>query len=127
MKRLAAFLMLLISSTSLFGGTKKDVYPMPCGNVWHAVKDTVLNSGEYVTVFLDNSEMIASFAQGVGNSFHIDSAVLNAKGDSCEMQVQTNSVAFHDDAGNFKKRVDSSLAPLKSTAAAPAKHDRGAK
>jgi hypothetical protein len=41
----------------------------------------------------------------------INSTVLTANGDSCEMQVQTAfSVPFNNDAGDFKSRVDASLA-----------------
>jgi hypothetical protein len=48
---------------------------------------------------------------------------LNAQEDSCEMQVQTAfSGIGNNDAGDFKKRVDTSLSKLQaSTPAAPAK------
>jgi len=48
--------------------------------------------------------------------------VLNAKGDTCEMQVQTAySGLIHNDEGDFKKRVDESLA--KQQPAPPPKPD----
>jgi hypothetical protein len=49
--------------------------------------------------------------------------VLNAQGDNCELQTQTAfSGLAHDDAGDMKKRVDASLAKLKTApiAAPPA-------
>jgi hypothetical protein len=53
----------------------------------------------------------------------INSAVLNSKDDgkSCELQVQTAYTGLvNNDAGDFKKRVDESLAKLKSEPLAPA-------
>jgi hypothetical protein len=48
---------------------------------------------------------------------------LVSKGTSCEMQVVSNYSGFeHDDKGDFKKRVDESLAKLKApTPSQPAK------
>ena len=52
----------------------------------------------------------------------INSVVLNGKGDTCEMQVQTAySGLAHNDAGDFKKRVDESLAQLKTAPSAEPK------
>jgi hypothetical protein len=65
-------------------------------------------------VFLSNDDMIASFAIGVGQGFRMGSAVLNPKGDTCEMQVQVHEQAFVDDAGSFKKRVDKTLADMQA-------------
>ncbi len=122
MRRFAPLiLMLLIVCQPLFATTRKDIYNMPCSALWPAVKGTVRNSGDYAVVFLDNTEMIASFAIGVGQGLRIGSAVLNPKGDTCEMQVQLHEQAFVDDAGSFKKRVDKTLAELQSNQPAPAK------
>jgi hypothetical protein len=50
----------------------------------------------------------------------INTVLLNAQGDSCEMQIQTAfSGLGNNDAGDFKKRVDESLAKLKGTPPAP--------
>jgi hypothetical protein len=122
MRRFApVVLMLLLIAAPLFATTRKDVYPMPCSALWAAVKGTVRDSSEYAVVFIDKDEMIATFAIGVGQGFRMGSAVLNSKGDTCEMQVQVHAQAFVDDAGSFKKRVDEALAAStkQSSAAKP--------
>jgi len=121
-RRAIALLTLLMAAGPGFAKTHKDMYSVPCSKVWLAVKDTVRNSGSYQIIWLDSSEMIASYAIGVGNNMRINSTVLTAKGDSCEMQVQTAfSGPFNDDAGDFKKRVDDSLAQQPATPSASAK------
>jgi hypothetical protein len=89
--------------------------------LWAAVKDTIRNSGKYGIIGIDSNEMTASF--NIGGSWtgkRINSVVLNAKGDSaCELQVQTAfSGLGNNDYGDFKKRVEESLA--KQKAAPPA-------
>ncbi len=128
MKRLFLLVLLLaLLPLPSFSKTHKEMYPVSCGVLWPAVKDTIRNSGKYGIVGIDNTEMTASFIIGgtLGGK-RINSVVLNTKGDGCEMQVQTAySGAFNNDAGDFKKRVDESLAKLKgappATPAADAK------
>jgi len=122
MKRSAcAAILLLLVATPSFCKTHKEQYSVSCGVLWSAVKDTLRNSGKYGILGIDNSEMTASFMIGgtLGGK-RVNSVVLNAKGDeACEMQIQTAySGLAHDDAGDFKKRVDESLA--KQQAAQPA-------
>ena len=129
MKRVAGMvLILLIAAVPSFAKEHvKELYSVNCGVLWPAVKDSVRNSGYYAVIFLDNTEMIATFAVGSGNSLRINSAVLDAKGDTCEMQIQPLyfGALFSNDAGDFKKRVDASLARLQSLQpAVPAKPDR---
>ncbi|MGO8793376.1 MAG: hypothetical protein ACLQLC_01015 [Candidatus Sulfotelmatobacter sp.] len=111
MKRFAfATLLTVMIAAPSFARTHKNMYSVPCGKLWLAVKDTVRNSGDYQIIWLDNNEMIASYAIGVGSNMRINSTVLTAQGDSCEMQVQTAfSGAFNNDAGDFKSRVDAAL------------------
>ena len=125
MKRFAVVvLMLLIVAGSSFAKTHKEMYSMSCGALWPAVKDTLRNSGKYGILAIDNSELTASFViGGTLSGKRINSVVLNAKGDSsCEMQVQTAfSGIVNNDEGDFKKRVDESLAKQQpSQPAAPA-------
>jgi hypothetical protein len=111
MKRSASVALLLLVSAPLFAGVRKDTYPMPCSALWPAVKHTARNTGDYAVVFIDNDEMIASFAIGSGQGLRFGSAVLNIKGDTCEMQVQVPEHGnLTDDTGSFKKRVDKTLA-----------------
>jgi len=117
-------LLLLTAGGSAFASAQKDLYSMPCSALWPSVKATVRNSGYYAIVMIDNTEMAASFAIGVGQGLRIESVVLNVKeGDTCEMQVQPlYQVGFSNDGGDFKKRVDGTMTMLKSAqAAAPAK------
>ena len=130
MKRLAVvLLMLLIGGGSAFAKTHKENYSVSCTVLWPAVKDALRNSGKYGILGIDNAEMTASFV--IGGSLggkRINSVVLNGKGDSCELQVQTAySGLVHNDEGDFKKRVDESLAKLQgapaNAPAPPAKPD----
>jgi len=123
MKRYAVVvLMLLMVAGPSFAKTHKDTYSVPCTTLWPAVKDALRNSGKYGILGIDNTEMTASYV--IGGSLggkRINSVVLNGKGDTCEMQVQTAFTGLaHDDAGDFKKRVNESLAKLPPPAPAPA-------
>ena len=94
--------------------------------MWPAVKDTLRNSGKYGILGMDSSEMTATYSMGIGSigQKRVNSVVLNVKGDSsCEMQTQSGfSGLGNNDAGDFKKRVDESLArPQASQPAAPPK------
>src|SRR6266436_6201844 len=124
MKQLAVvILMLMIVAGPAFAKTHKDNYSVSCSVLWPAVKDALRNSGKYGILGIDSNEMTASFVIGgtLGGK-RINSVVLNGKGDSCEMQVQTAySGLAHNDAGDFKKRVDESLAQLKTAPAAEPK------
>ena len=105
-----------------FAKEHSDTYPVACSDLWPAVKDVVKNSGNYVVVSMDNTEMMSSYTVGAvrhrTNSVH-----LNVQGSGCEMVVQsTYRGVAHDDASDFKNRVDEALAKLKAAPpAAPAK------
>jgi hypothetical protein len=118
MKRLILVILLLSFALPGFASTHKQLYNVPCNELWRAFKDTLRNSGKYGIIGIDNAEMTASYNIG-GNltGKRINSAVLNSKdnGASCELQVQTAySGMFNDDAGDLKTRVDLSLAKLKA-------------
>jgi hypothetical protein len=68
MKRLVSGILLwLIAAGSAFAqGRNTYSYAIPCSGLWPAVKDTVRNSGYYAIVLIDDTEMVASFAIGVG-------------------------------------------------------------
>jgi len=67
--------MLVMIAGPLFATTRKDTYDMTCNTLWPAVKGTVRNSGDYAVVFIDNDEMIASFAIGAGHAFKFASVI----------------------------------------------------
>ena len=104
-----------------FAKTHKDMYTVQCSVLWPAVKDTLRNSGKYGIIGIDNTEMTASFnIGGTLTAKRINSVVLNAKPEGCEMQVQTAfSGLVNNDAGDFKKRVDESLAKQQPAPPAP--------
>jgi hypothetical protein len=124
MKRfvLGILLLLITAGSPLAQAQGKNVYSyaIPCSALWLAVRDTVRNSGHYAIVLIDNNEMVASFAIGVGQGLRIESAVLNPKGETCEMQVQPlYQPGLSNDDGDFKKRVEAAMAQLKSIQTAP--------
>jgi hypothetical protein len=128
MRRFAVVALLLsIVAVPSFAKTHKDEYSVSCTVLWAAVKDTLRNSGKYGIIGIDNTEMTSSFnIGGTLTGKRINSVLLNAKGDGCEMQVQTAfSGLANNDAGDFKKRVDESLA--KQQAAQPAQAAPSAK
>jgi hypothetical protein len=112
--------LLLAFTVPSFAKTHKENYAVSCSTLWTAVKDALRNSGKYGILGIDNEEMTASFV--IGGSLggkRINSVVLNGKGDACEMQVQTAfSGLAHNDEGDFKARVDESLAKQQATPAA---------
>jgi hypothetical protein len=124
MKRIAvAPLMLLILVGPALAKVHKDMYPVACTVLWPAVKDTLRNSGKYGILGMDSSEMTATYSMGIGSigQKRVNSVVLNGKGDSsCEMQTQSGfSGLGNNDAGDFKKRVDESLAKQQASQPAP--------
>jgi hypothetical protein len=124
MKRLVVCILLALTAVPAFASTHKDLFNVPCNELWRAVKDTLRNSGKYGIIAIDNNEMTASYNMG-GNltGKRVNSAVLNGKGNgaSCELQIQTAfSGLVNNDAGDFKKRVDESLSRLKDQPLSPA-------
>jgi hypothetical protein len=129
MKRFVISILLLSLAAPAFASTHKENYNVSCNELWRALKDALRNSGKYGIIAIDNDEMTASYNIG-GNltGKRVNSAVLNSKdnGAGCEMQIQTAySGLVNNDAGDLKKRVDDSLAKLKSEPlpATPAKTD----
>jgi len=112
----------LVLALPAFAETYKDSYPNPCSELWGAVKDTLSHSENYTVKKSDDSKMTASY--DVKHAAHVtitgallqrtNRVTLVAKGSGCEMQVVSNYSGFeHNDRGDFKKRVDESLAKPK--------------
>jgi hypothetical protein len=121
MKQLLALLLLLTLISPAFAKTHKDMFNVPCNELWPAVKDALRNSGYYGIIGIDNTEMTASYnIGGALGGKRINSLVLNSQGNSCEMQVQTAySGVIHNDEGDLKKRVEASLAKLHAAKGTP--------
>jgi hypothetical protein len=122
MRSVVVALMWLAVALPAFGKTYKSTYPDPCSEVWGAVKDTLGNAENYSVTESDDAKMTASY--NVKHAAHVtitgaalqrtNHITLVSKGTVCEMQVVSNYSGFeHDDKGDFKKRVDESLAKLK--------------
>ena len=127
-------LMSLALALPAFGAgnkTYKTTYPVPCSEVWGAVKVALGNPDNYKDVQSDENKMSAEY--NVKHSIHwsISGAINQGKnrvslvpiGTTCEMNVVSMySGLSHNDAGDFKKRVDEALAKLKGgTPSQPAK------
>ena len=117
--------------------TYKNTYPVPCSELWPAVKAALANPDNYKDVQSDEAKMSADY--NVKHSIHwsVLGAINQGKnqvtlvpmGTKCEMDVVSMySGLSHDDQGDFKKRVDVALAKLKDTPRAePAKPEESAK
>jgi len=103
--------------------TYKNTYPVPCSEVWSAVKVALANPDNYKDVQSDDEKMTAEY--NVKHSIHwsVIGAVNQGKnhvslapiGTSCEMSVVSMySGLSHNDQGDFKKRVDAALATIKA-------------
>ena len=123
MRFMVVALMSLTFAMPALGKTHKDSYPVPCSELWDAVQDTIKNSGSYSLVVADNTQMTASYTINGALRHRENSVHLDPQGASCEMQTQSSySGLAHDDAGDFKTRVEASLAKLKGAKPAdPAK------
>ncbi len=130
MRRMATLVMMLTLAGPVFGKVHQETYSVPCSMLWSAVKDTLRNSGKYGILGMDSTEMTATYSMGIGalGQKRMNSVVLNVKGDnSCEMVTQSGySGLGNNDAGDFKKRVEASLAKIQASpppAPAPSKSE----
>ena len=126
MKFAVVALMSLAVAMPAFGAgdkTYKTTYPVPCSEVWGAVKVALGNPDNYKDVQSDEDKMTADY--NVKHSVHwsVIGAVNQGKnrvsllptGTTCEMSVVSMySGLSHNDQGDFKKRVDEALAKLKA-------------
>ncbi|MGB6973346.1 MAG: hypothetical protein WBD67_01555 [Terracidiphilus sp.] len=122
MKRsIGVLLLCLISAIPAIAKTHKEPYDMACSALWPAVKDVLKTSGKYNIIGIDSTEFTASFTVGsVFSGKLMNSVVLNPKGAGCEMWINTAYRGLeHNDAGDFKKRVDAALAQLNPASKAP--------
>ena len=130
-------LMSLVLVLPASGKTYKNTYSVPCGQVWDAVKSTLGNAENYAQVKIDDARMTADYQPK--HSVHVDitgtvlqrmnHVTLISKGTGCAMNVVSNWSGWgHEDQGDFKKRVDESLAkPKAASAPQPAKPEAEAK
>jgi hypothetical protein len=109
-----------------FSGKHKETYPNACSEVWTAVKDTLGNAENYTIKISDEARMAVTYS--VKHSAHVtltgtlrqrpNTVILTSSGTGCQMEVQSNYSGFeHNDAGDFIKRVNETLAKSKGSAA----------
>ena len=136
---LVAMLALALALPAFGAGNKtyKTTYPVPCSELWGAVKVALGNPNNYKDVQSDEDKMTADY--NVKHSIHwsVIGAVNQGKnhvslasiGTTCEMSVVSMySGLSHNDQGDFKKRVDEALAKLKNAPSSqPAKPEDPAK
>ena len=134
-----AMLALALALPAFGAGNKtyKTTYPVPCSELWGAVKVALGNPDNYKDVQSDEDKMTADY--NVKHSIHwsVIGAVNQGKnhvslapiGTTCEMSVVSMySGLSHNDQGDFKKRVDEALAKLQvSQPAEPTKPEAPAK
>jgi hypothetical protein len=122
MKRyVVVMLMSCIAALPAFGATYKNSYTESCSDLWPAVKDTLSNTTNYNVIATDDAKMHADYDVKHAAHVNISGALLQRKnhvtlvpkGTGCEMQVVSNYSGWeHNDQGDFKTRVDESLAKL---------------
>ncbi len=134
---LVVALMSLALALPAFGKSHKSSYSFPCSEVWTAVKETLGNEENYSKVELNETTMTAAYH--VKHAVHISAGgailqrtnhvALESNGAACDIKIGSNySGIEHNDADEFKKRVDDALAKMKGGAPAePAKTDAPAK
>ena len=100
----------------------KSTYPVPCSELWGAVKDVLGNAENYNVEDSNDSLMAATYKVKHAAHVTVSGAVLQranhvslvSKGTECEMQVKSNYSGFeHNDSSDFRKRVEESYAKLK--------------
>jgi hypothetical protein len=123
----------LLFAQSALAKTYKYTYPIACGDLWGAVKDTLSNQANYANVKIDEPKMTAAYSPKHSVHFDVSGVLLQRtnhvtlilKGAGCEMQVVSNYSGWgHEDQGDFKKRVDESLTKPKTEQ--PTKTDESA-
>ena len=119
-----AMLALTLPAFSAGNKTYKTTYPVPCSEVWGAVKVALGNPDNYKDVQSDEDKMTADY--NVKHSIHMsvigavnqgkNSVSLLPTGTTCEMSVVSMySGLSHNDQGDFKKRVDEALTKLQAS------------
>jgi hypothetical protein len=126
--RIAVILTMALLALPAFGAGKKTYqtnYPRPCNEVWGAVKTALSNPDNYKDVVSDEDKMSAEYnvkhsihwsvAGAINQGKNSVSLVPTTAGTTCEMNVASMySGLSHNDAGDFKKRVDEALTKLKA-------------
>ena len=131
MKSLLLTSLALVLTLPALAMTYKTNYPVACSELWPAVKDVLSNPDEYAVIATDDAQMNAAYNVKHTTHVNISGTLLQrtnhvklvTQGTECQMQVVSNYSGWeHNDQGDFRKRVEESLAKLKTAPPAqPAK------
>jgi hypothetical protein len=128
LRSVVVVLISVIVALPAFGKTYKSTYPDSCTQLWPAVKEVLSDPNNYNVTASDDAKMHADYDAKHAAHVNISGALLQRKnhvtlvpeGTGCEMQVVSNYSGWeHNDQGDFKSRVDESLAKLKNPNAPP--------
>jgi len=123
MTRLTVLSLLAIAlAMPALGESYKNTYPDSCNVLWGAVKAALNMQENYNVKNIDYAHMSADYQPKHQVHFDITGTLtqrdnhvyLTPKADGCEMHVVSNYSGWgHNDEGDFKKRVDDTLAKIK--------------
>ena len=103
-------LLMLGIATPSFGKALKDTYPVPCNNLWNAVKSTLGNPGDYAILTINDEQMTAYYTITGAERQRVNSVAVTEQDGACAMKVDAPYSGYgNDDAGLFKKRVGKAL------------------
>jgi hypothetical protein len=84
-------------------------FPLPCNDVWAAVKDTLQNTDNYRIVAMNSDQLRASFIVYGALYPGVHAVFLKPRGNGCDMEVKMGFTG-NDDEGALRNRVNHALA-----------------
>lgn len=116
---ITSFFMLVVAAPAL--AKPRDIYPVPCIDLWAAVKDSLGNPRDYGILSMNDVEQKVSFIV-IGNlTRYTDKIELTANPGGCAMKATFLQVGADDsDWRQFHHRLVRSLAKLQAAKPKPA-------
>jgi hypothetical protein len=119
MKTLCVASFLLIFTMPAWGKIRQ-VYPVPCDDLWTAVKDTLGNQSNYGIVYMDEYRQKASFTVVGALIMYTHRLQLTANGSGCTLNANILQEGADDtDWRQFRKRLGKSLAKMQAAKPKP--------
>lgn len=121
-RTLISCIFILVLAVPAVAAKPKDVYPVPCDDLWTAVKDTLANPGDYGVLAMDDIAQTALFSVTGATRVRINSVELIQQDKACQLKLtvkESGSGSESEDERSFRKHVDRSLA--RQQGAKPAK------